>query len=245
MIEAEKITYYYLNKLILNNLSLKVQAGEIATLIGASGSGKTTLFRLLTGLISPDEGTFSINGEVTPGGHDHIAYMMQEDLLLPWRNVLGNLMLLGELGKNKKSPLLTHEEALNMLKEVGLEGCEEMWPEQLSGGMRQRVALARALLKKRPILLLDEPFGALDACLRSQLCDLLQKIRTKYGTTMLMITHDFRDATVVSDRIYLLANGTIDLSWSIKDKDRHDPIEMAHLQQTLYQALSNSCVIYS
>lgn len=237
ILSLENIFYSYEGSLLFDNLSLSIRQGEIATLIGASGSGKTTLFRMMTGLIRPHCGTVKVQGTQEKEGFRQIAYMMQDDLLLPWRNVLDNLLLPWELFPNGKSPSEARKEALFVLSEVGLEGSEEMFPDQLSGGMKQLVSLARALLQKRPILLLDEPFGALDASLKKQLSDLLHAVRNKYQTTILMITHDFHDAIALSERIFLLSNQTISRIWDISDDNRRNPHFTAALREELYQAL--------
>jgi NitT/TauT family transport system ATP-binding protein len=208
MIHVKEIHFAYGEKKILEGVSFSAAEGEIVALIGISGSGKTTLFRLITGLIPPAQGSILIGGEQLPRGALLTTYMRQDDLLLPWRTVMGNLLLLSELGKKRRSKD-TQEEAALLLKKVGLEGCEDLFPRQLSGGMRQRVALARALLQNRPLMLLDEPFASLDVILREQLYQLLREIRDHYKKTIVMVTHDFRDAMALADRILVLANGQI------------------------------------
>lgn len=219
MLHVKNAHFSYGPRTILSDLSLSLNAGEIGTLIGSSGSGKSTLFKLVTGLHAPDLGTVQINGH--PSNHSQVSCMMQEDLLLPWRTVVGNITLISEFGKSKPSPD-------NLIEEVGLTTYRDHFPEQLSGGMRQRVALARALLQNKPLLLLDEPFGALDVILREQMYELLRKIRKKYGTTMLMVTHDFRDATSLSDKIFCLSKGKIVKEWAVTDAERANPNELFH-----------------
>lgn len=222
MLSIQQLSFDYPSKTIFNNLSLGISSGEIVTLIGASGSGKTTLFKLLMGSLIKRSGMISVIGCQGKEAQHHISYMTQEDLLLPWRTVLENLLLIGELGKGKKNHTMLKQEALLFLKEVGLEGRENAYPDQLSGGMRQRVSLARILLQKRPLLLLDEPFAALDVVLREQMHALLRDIRLRHGTTILMATHDFRDAQVLSDRVILLDQGVISQEWEIDEERRHD-----------------------
>lgn len=206
---VDDLHFAYGEKKILNGISFVAEEGEILVLTGISGSGKTTLFRLMTGLIEPSRGSISIGGKPLPEGALLTTYMRQEDLLLPWRNVLDNLLLFSELGKqsSKKQTLLA--EARKLLKRVGLDGYEEAYPNQLSGGMRQRVALARALLQNRPFILLDEPFASLDVIIREQLYTLLREIRDQFRKTIVMVTHDFRDAMALADQILVLSQGRI------------------------------------
>lgn len=224
IVEIDNVSFSYNKRSpILTNISLKLHKGEIATLIGTSGSGKSTLFKLMTGMLSPQQGSIVIAQQTVPDCHLNVSYMMQEDLLLPWRNILRNMTLSTELGKKPNYHKVLDIEARKLLQELGLQGCEEKHPHHLSGGMRQRVSLARALLQKRPMLLLDEPFNSLDVCLREQMYLLLREVREVHGTTMLMVTHDFRDALALSDRIFLLKKGSIHQEWSIPETSRKDP----------------------
>lgn len=225
MLLINELTFSFGTRVILQNISFDLAAGEIGTLIGSSGSGKTTLLKLLTGAYSAGSGDIAVVGCRAPEAYHHIAYMTQDDLLLPWRTVMDNLLLIGELGSYKRSSRGLRNEAAAYLHEVGLDGWENAYPDQLSGGMRQRVSLARALMQKRPLLLLDEPFGALDVVLRDQLYNLLMNIRTRFGTTILMVTHDFRDALALSDRIFLLSDGKISHQWSVSSDVRQNPIK--------------------
>lgn len=219
LLKIQNLSFSFGNQRILNDFSLTLDTNEIVTLIGWSGSGKTTLFKILTGVLSPDQGSITFAGHLT----ESISYMTQEDLLLPWRTVLGNLLLLSELGKQQQHHSL-HEEALALLDDLGLKKYADVFPEQLSGGMRQRVSLARALLQKRPLLLLDEPFDSLDVVLREQIYKLLRKVKDKLKCTILMVTHDFHDAICLSDRIILMHAGTIHNAWKIEDDTRKIPL---------------------
>lgn len=229
MINVFDLSFSYGGKLILHNLNLAVAAGEIVGIIGTSGSGKSTLLKLLAGLISPLTGEIQIAGQPEDARMRYISYMMQEDLLLPWRTVLDNVTLAGELGVKGLSKQDLQEEALQLIHEVGLQGCEKMLPEQLSGGMRQRVALARALLQNRPLLFLDEPFGSLDVSLREQLYGLLRDIQARHHLTLVLVTHDFRDALSLADRVLLLTKGTFTQEWAIPHQLREDPLIAAGL----------------
>lgn len=194
----EHLSFAYGEKQIFSDLNLRVGTGECVALLGVSGSGKTTLFRLITGLMQPDRGRISA---------PQTTYMRQEDLLLPWRTIEENLRLYGELGKDPHPPSQREIEA--MLDRVGLAGYGARFPEELSGGMRQRVALARALLQRHPLMLLDEPFASLDVIVREQLYHLLREICHSDQKTLLFVTHDFRDALALADRICVLSEGSI------------------------------------
>jgi ABC-type nitrate/sulfonate/bicarbonate transport system ATPase subunit len=230
MLSVKNLVFAYEKTAIFKNLSFSLNKGEIASFIGTSGSGKTTLFKLLTGINQAQSGNITIEGNAQP------AYMTQNDLLLPWRTVLENITLTHELGKNNLDPELAHDEAMQLIREVDLVGYENKYPKELSGGMRQRVSLARALMQKSPLLLLDEPFASLDIQLREQMHDLLRNIHTHHNTTILLITHDIRDAISLSDHIFHLSDGTIQNQWKIEKSSRKDPSTMG----TLYEELRHT-----
>ncbi len=230
LLNVKNLFFSFGTKKILENFSLTLNSNEVVTLIGTSGVGKTTLFKILTGMLTPEQGIISFTKS--------LAYMTQEDLLLPWRTVLQNLSLPAELGKRPFSSPFLKNEALDMLSQLGLENCANAYPEQLSGGMRQRVSLARALLQKCPLLLLDEPFSNLDVILREQIYILLRQIKAKTGCTILMITHDFREALLFSDRILLMKKGTIQNRWQIDSKIHSNPIQMDILSKEIHAKLN-------
>ncbi|MCH9626403.1 MAG: Aliphatic sulfonates import ATP-binding protein SsuB [Chlamydiales bacterium] len=230
MLAIHLLQFAYGEKTILDKLSFSIKKGEIVALIGISGSGKTTLFRLITGLIQPTEGTISLDGEAT--------YMRQEDLLLPWRTVLENLLLFTELGKKlPQKKEVIRAQALALLERVGLEGTAEAYPHTLSGGMRQRVALARSLLQNHPLMLLDEPFASLDVIIREQLYALMREIRDQYSKTIVMVTHDFRDAMALADRILVLSEGKIAADYPVLPEMRQDPVAGSQLIQSIREQL--------
>lgn len=245
MLAVDNLSFSFASHQILKDLSLNLAQGEIGTLIGSSGSGKTTLFRLLTGILPPQIGTISIAGHTLPSAKHYAAYMMQEDLLLPWRTIIDNMTLPGEIGPSPLPRGSLLRNARICLSEVGLGDWENAYPRHLSGGMRHRVSLARALLQKRPLLLLDEPFASLDVNLREQMHGLLREIRTQHGTTILMITHDFRDALSLSDRIFMLAQGQIAREWSITSPMRENPASIQQLCEEIRDAFITKETLFS
>jgi ABC-type nitrate/sulfonate/bicarbonate transport system ATPase subunit len=183
----------------LHDVSLKVMPGEFVTIIGASGSGKSTLFNLCVGLLEPDEGSIIIDGDEPQSRLGRLGYMPQRDLLLPWRTVLENVLLPRDIkGVPRRD---SRHEALEMFEHFGLSGFENDYPSSLSGGMRQRAALLRTWLTGCDTLLLDEPFGALDALTRKELQDWLQE----FGRTVMFITHDVEEAVYLADRVIVMS----------------------------------------
>jgi ABC-type nitrate/sulfonate/bicarbonate transport system ATPase subunit len=193
----------------LRDISLKVMPGEFVTIIGASGSGKSTLFNLCVGLLEPDEGSIVIDGDQAQSRLGMLGYMPQRDLLLPWRTVLDNVLVpLDITGVPRRE---SREQALEMFQRFGLEGFERDYPASLSGGMRQRAALLRTWMTGCRTLLLDEPFGALDALTRKELQDWLLGVWQDYGRTVVFITHDVEEAVYLADRVIVLSSrpGTV------------------------------------
>ncbi|MEW5957897.1 MAG: ABC transporter ATP-binding protein [Chloroflexota bacterium] len=183
--------------------SFSAIAGEFVSLIGPSGCGKSTLFNMIAGLLDPDAGEIRLNGEMVTSRTGRFGYMLQRDLLLPWRTVLENVIL---------GPELAHEdlraaraEADSLLPLFGLAGFGDVYPATLSGGMRQRAALLRTFLCHRQVMLLDEPFGALDALTRRELQVWLLEVWQQFSKTILFITHDVEEALFLSDRVIVLS----------------------------------------
>ena len=187
---------------VLDGLHFSVDDGQFVALLGPSGCGKSTLFNIISGLLVPDTGEIYLNDERIYGNTGDFAYMQQKDLLLPWRTVLRNVLIGPEI---HNEPLDTAKvEARQRLAQLGLSGFENSYPMQLSGGMRQRVALVRTLLFRKEILLLDEPFGALDAMTRTVMQSILLDIWSESRQTVLLITHDVEEALLLADKIYIL-----------------------------------------
>jgi ABC-type nitrate/sulfonate/bicarbonate transport system ATPase subunit len=188
---------------VLEGVDLDVGSGQLIALVGPSGCGKTTLLHTIAGLIRPDTGEIHLNGRSVADAQGHVAYMQQKDLLLPWRKALANTLLGPEIaGEDLGSAA---QEARRLFAEFGLLGFEHVYPSQLSGGMRQRVALIRTLLCRKPLLLLDEPFGALDAFTRRQMHGWLLRAWEEFGFTALFVTHDVEEALYLSDGVYVLS----------------------------------------
>jgi len=189
---------------IISDISFYANENEFISLLGPSGSGKSTVFNIISGLMNKDEGEILIDGEVCHGRSEKVSYMHQKDLLLPWKNIVDNTTLsLIIKGKSKKE---ARSEVLSHFKTFGLEGFEYKYPFQLSGGMKQRAALLRTYMSSSDIMLLDEPFGALDAITRSKMHYWLIEMIKELKATIIFITHDIEEAIFLSDRIYLLSD---------------------------------------
>ena len=187
---------------VLEDVSFKVMPGEFVTIIGTSGSGKSTLFDLCVGLLESDEGEILIDGK-PENRAGMVGYMPQHDLLLPWRSVLNNVLIPLEIqGIPRKE---SRQKALEMFPHFGLETFENEYPSALSGGMRQRAALLRTWLMGRSTLLLDEPFGALDALTRKELQSWLLRVWKEFERTVMFITHDVEEAVYLADRVIVLS----------------------------------------
>jgi ABC-type nitrate/sulfonate/bicarbonate transport system ATPase subunit len=187
----------------LDDVSFKLMPGEFVTIIGASGSGKSTLFNLCVGLLEPDEGEILIDGEKPKNRAGKVGYMPQRDLLLPWRIVLDNVLIPLEIQGIPRRE--SRQKAFEMLPHFGLETFENEYPSALSGGMRQRAALLRTWLTGRSTMLLDEPFGALDALTRKELQNWLLRVWQELERTVMFITHDVEEAVYLADRVIVLS----------------------------------------
>jgi ABC-type nitrate/sulfonate/bicarbonate transport system ATPase subunit len=194
-IDIKNIKKSFDNMEILKDISIKVNEGELVSILGPSGSGKSTIFNILTKIINSDEGTIKINGD--------ISYMYQKDMMVPWKKVIDNIGVpLIFKGVSKKK---AREIVLENIKDFGLEGFEYKYPNKLSGGMKQRANFLKTYLTSKDIILLDEPFGALDSLTRRKMQRWLMDLREKMNSTILFITHDIEEAILLSDKIYILS----------------------------------------
>lgn len=200
-LRVEGLTFAYEQKKILDNLDFSVEEGAFVSILGPSGSGKSTILKLLTGVLKPEKGEILVDGQKIGGLSRQFAYMPQNDLLFPWKTILDNVCLYGEIHGSLKE---MRREAREHLAEFGLAGYEDCYPSQLSGGMRQRAAFLRTALCRADILLLDEPFGALDVITRGEMQDWLLNMRKKLNRTVVLVTHDMDEAIYLSDRILIL-----------------------------------------
>jgi len=207
---------------VLKGIDLEIPAGQFVAVVGRSGGGKTTLMRLITGLDAPTSGAVVIDGKETSGLQKSVRLLFQDARLLPWESVLGNVGISREPN--------WREDAAAALADVGLEGREKDWPSVLSGGQRQRVSLARALVSRPGILLLDEPYGALDALTRSEMHQLTERIWERHRFTTVLITHDVAEAVTLADRVLVLRDGLIALDVEIdlpRPRRGYDPAAAA------------------
>lgn len=188
----------------LSGVNLSVRRGEFVSIVGASGSGKTTILKLISGIVRPTEGEVLIGGEEVQNLRRDTGNVFQKPILLPWRNVLKNILLPVEVVKGEALPE-DRERAVGLIDNLGLRGTAAMYPGELSGGMQQRVSIARALILDPEILLLDEPFGSLDAITRERLNLLLLDLWKKTGKTVVFVTHSISEAVLLSTRIVVLA----------------------------------------
>ncbi|MGE0256537.1 MAG: ABC transporter ATP-binding protein [Alphaproteobacteria bacterium] len=220
---------------LFDGLALELPAGTWTCLVGPSGVGKTTLLRLVAGLADPSPGTIVAAGDGKPLA-GRVAWMAQQDLLLPWLDVLGNVLL----GARLRGETPDRERAMALLAEVGLADRTGARPRALSGGERQRVALARTLMEDRPVVLMDEPFSALDAITRARLQEMARRLLA--GRTVLLVTHDPMEALRLGDRVVVLAGRPATLSPALDvpgtpPRPLTDPALLA-LYQTLLQRLA-------
>jgi NitT/TauT family transport system ATP-binding protein len=194
----------------LQDVSLTVPQGEFIAIVGPSGCGKSTLLKLVSGLLKPSAGQIRLLGEEVRGARRDIGYVFQRAALLDWRSARRNILLQAEMRKMPAAE--ARERADELIEMTGLAGFEDAYPYELSGGMQQRVALCRALLHRPPVLLMDEPFGALDALTREQMNIELRRIWRETGTTVLLVTHSIPEAVYLADRVVVMTPrpGTVD-----------------------------------
>ncbi|MEK3881354.1 ABC transporter ATP-binding protein [Paenibacillus sp. PL2-23] len=226
--------------LAVEGIELAVAPGEFVSLVGPSGCGKTTLLSLLAGLFPPTSGEVWLGGEKVSGPSPKVGYMLQQDYLFPWRTIRDNAAVGLEIQGTKSADTMKKVEG--WLEELGLGGAGSRYPHELSGGMRQRVALARTLVTEPEVLLLDEPFSALDLHIKMQLEAIVVETLRKLGKTAVLVTHDLSEAAAMSDRVVVLGRnpGHIRKIIAIPEPIRAaDPIAARKLPgfQELFEAL--------
>lgn len=226
VLKLDNIYKSFGEKDVLNGISFSVDKGEIIGLLGVSGSGKSTIFNIISGNLLPNQGKVFIKGEQTTGETGHVSYMLQKDLLFDHMKVIDNAALpLRIKGVSKNE---ARKEASSYFKEFGLENQDNKYPRELSGGMRQRVALLRTYLNKEPLILLDEPFSALDQLTKNKLHTWFLDIIKKYDMTGIFISHDIDEAIYLSDRILILkTDGKLHDQIVIKEKNRNEDFKLS------------------
>lgn len=224
---------------ILEQFNLSVNEGEFVAIIGPSGCGKSTLLNILAGMLKPERPCITIDNQPFQQSGTHFAYMPQEDLLLEHKNLLDNITLYGRLHHVDQK-----EEAMKLLKQFKLDHKAKAYPHELSGGMRQRAAFLRTMLADAQILLLDEPFGALDVLTRHEIQDFLLELKQSWNKTAIMVTHDLDEALYLSDRIIVL-NGSpaavcADIQIPTKERTRTWLYEQSDLRLRLHELLKHA-----
>ena len=200
-LKVEHLSLAFDSSPVLNDISFDVHDREFVSILGPSGCGKSTILNILAGVLEGYEGRIEVDDSPLGKAGRHFAYMPQNDLLLEWRTILDNVSLYGEIHHDRT----LKQKALAQFKTFGLKGYEKAYPSALSGGMRQRAAFLRTSLCDADILLLDEPFGALDVITRNEMQDWLLRLRERYERTTLLVTHDIDEALYLSDRIVILS----------------------------------------
>ncbi|AWY20210.1 ABC transporter ATP-binding protein [Moraxella bovis] len=226
------------NKPLFNGLSLSVGTGEVVAIVGASGVGKTTLFNIVAGLITPSDGQVRIDGVDRTGQAGFVGYMLQKDLLLPFKSVYDNITLPLTLQHLPKSAI--HDKIMPLLPAFGLDELYHKYPAQLSGGQRQRVALLRTYLSNDSLMLLDEPFSALDFVTKNQMYKWFGAFQKDKELTCLIITHDIDEAIYLADKLYVLKGFPATLAHHFvidKSSDFLQSVEYLNLKQDVLRAI--------
>ncbi len=205
---------------VLDDLTLSVPKNGFTAIVGPSGCGKSTVTRLVAGLLKPDKGTVWLQGQKVNTPRDIVGMAFQNPVLLEWRTILQNVMLPLEIVSNALSSAEREARAQDLLKLVGLSGFEQKRPSELSGGMRQRASLCRALVHRPEVLILDEPFGALDAFTREDLWQTMQRLREEEPFTGVLITHDLRESIFLADEVVVLSGRPATVQYCQKLKQR-------------------------
>ncbi len=223
LLKAENISVSFDGKKIIEDISIELNSGELVSLLGVSGSGKSTLFNVLSGLLIPDSGRVYLRDEDITGRSGLLSYMLQKDLLLPYKTIIDNVALPLTVRGVRKAE--ARRRVMEHFDEFGLSGTERKYPGQLSGGMRQRAALLRTYMFSDEVALLDEPFSALDAITKDSIHKWYLNIMKQIRLSTLFITHDIDEAILLSDRIYILGGspGRIIHELAINGSDVRSP----------------------
>jgi NitT/TauT family transport system ATP-binding protein len=228
ILRIEDVTFSYGRDLLINGASLKMHEGETVALVGPSGIGKTTLLKLICGIVQPQSGNIFRS--------PHMTYLSQEDMLLPWRTVMENILLPLELGRCKKDLTPFIERALHFLHILHLTPFRDSLPITLSGGMKKLVGLVRTLVQEKDLYLLDEPFSHVDLYLREKVIPILRSYVKEKKCSLLFVSHDFRDASLLADRILFFGNGAPSYEWTVGDSLRASFEEQGKLLEAIRAA---------
>lgn len=228
VLNIKNIFFSYNEKLLLKNISLSLEEGEFLSIVGSSGCGKSTIIKLIAGIEKANSGTIECKST---------GYMPQRDLLLPWRNILDNILLPMEI--NKKNLEEGKKKALEYLKKLKLDEYKNAFPSELSGGMKQRISFLRTLFTEGEILLLDEPFSALDMITKEQLQKWLLEILKEFKKSIIFITHDINEAIFLSDRILVCKNSPLDSfeEFKITPNIKNSPEESMELKNKILKII--------
>lgn len=236
-LKVDSIAFRYDEAPLFKGLSFEVEAGEFVSILGPSGCGKSTVLNLLAGILIPEGGSMLVDGAPIKGMSSRFAYMPQNDLLFPWKTIMQNVCLHGKLHGTQKA---AQARARELFPLFGLAGYEDAWPGDLSGGMRQRAAFLRTALCDADILLLDEPFGALDVISRGDMQDWLVSMKRHLGRTCLLVTHDIDEAIFLSDRILVLGGRPADIRGEYRIAEANRTRDWLYSQGELRHKLHDS-----
>ncbi|MHC1723715.1 MAG: ABC transporter ATP-binding protein [Aminipila sp.] len=237
-LKVKDVSCSFQGETILQKMNMEAEEGEFVSILGPSGCGKSTLLNIMAGILKADSGQVFIDDTLIDGISQHFAYMPQQDLLFPWKSILDNVCLYGRIHGDIKNAKV---QAMENFAKFGLAGYENKYPAQLSGGMRQRAAFLRTALCKADILLLDEPFGALDVITRGDMQDWLLDIRKELGGTMVLVTHDIDEAIYLSDRVLVLSGKPASVKKEIiinqKERNKEWLFEQHEIRKEIYHIL--------
>ena len=244
LLEVKGVTQVYDGVTIIGDVSFAVERGETVCLIGASGVGKTTLFQVLSGLIVPASGTVLLNGENVVGKTGKVSYMLQKDLLLPFKTIIDNVSLPYRVGGMPKKR--AREKVAPYFEQFGLQGTEKKYPGQLSGGMRQRAAFMRTYFFGHELMLLDEPFSALDEMTREDMYAWYMRIAAELGLSTVFISHNLEEAITLADRILVMSGRPGRIAHELKivrdgaEGDFSTSVRFAEYKKTLKELLTRN-----